>query len=149
MVAGSRNKVATSAEAQMDRLIVATGAKNEAGLAKVLGKSHQALYNAKKKGIIPANWILDVAEECGASADWLRFGIGNMKRGAKDSSQNGLAPDMVSVVIEIVEEILDSTNRRLPPNKKAELIVTICELYSDSAEAVDPAKVLRLVKLAS
>ena len=62
-------------------------------------------------------------------------------------ARTGISPDMVAAVIEIVEDILDSTKRKLAPKKKAELVVTICELYSDSAEKLDTATVLRLVKL--
>lgn len=62
------------------------------------------------------------------------------------SNLKGISPDLLSSVIEIVEEVLRNAGRTLQPKKKAELIVAICDLYIDTQSEVDPVKVLRLVK---
>lgn len=56
------------------RLVDAAGAKNESALAAAIGISHQAVYNAKKKGVIPPAWVHAIAVRFGVSTDWLFFG---------------------------------------------------------------------------
>jgi hypothetical protein len=62
------------AEAMLRRLMDAAGAKNESALAAAIGISHQAVYNAKKKGVIPPAWVYTIAVGFGVSTDWLFFG---------------------------------------------------------------------------
>jgi len=62
------------AEAILRRLMDAAGAKNESALAAAIGISHQAVYNAKKKGVIPPAWVHTIAVRFGVSTDWLFFG---------------------------------------------------------------------------
>ena len=69
----------TSSEAILARLLEATGSKNEAALGTVIGITHQAVSNAKKKGSIPPAWVLEIARRFGVSADWLFFGSRNNK----------------------------------------------------------------------
>ena len=64
------------------RLCIATGATSEAALATAIGISHQAVYDAKKKGSVPYKWILSIAIKFDISADWLYFGTGPMRRNA-------------------------------------------------------------------
>ncbi|MCX7071177.1 MAG: helix-turn-helix transcriptional regulator [Gammaproteobacteria bacterium] len=52
-------------------------------------------------------------------------------------------------LIEVVEQLLAEHGRELPPPKKAELIVTLYEMFRESASPVQRATVLRLVKLAA
>ena len=58
------------------RLLEAAGVKTDAAFAAAIGISHQAVYSAKKKGVIPPSWIVEVARKFGASADWLLSGNG-------------------------------------------------------------------------
>ena len=60
--------------AVLQRLMEAAGVKNESGLSVVLGITHQAVYNAKKKGSIPHSWVLQIARDYGVNTDWLHFG---------------------------------------------------------------------------
>jgi phage repressor protein C with HTH and peptisase S24 domain len=73
LVAISRRKD----EAAVERLIQATGGRSVAALANVLGVSHQAIYNARNKGVIPKGWYIDVAQATGVSVDWLLSGRGS------------------------------------------------------------------------
>lgn len=61
------------------RLIEATKFPNEASLAVFLGISPQAIYQARKKGLVPHSWAIKVAENYGVSLDWLILGRGSMK----------------------------------------------------------------------
>lgn len=74
MVADLTRQGATSAKDQIDRLVKAMKAKSLAGLADLLGISHQAVYNARNKGKVPSAWFERVAEETGVSYDWLLYG---------------------------------------------------------------------------
>lgn len=69
---------------QMDRLFQATEAKNDSELSRFLGISPAAIYKAKQSGKIPPGWLAKVAERFQTSADWLLFGDGSMRRGAKE-----------------------------------------------------------------
>jgi phage repressor protein C with HTH and peptisase S24 domain len=86
LVADSKTEDATASDL-VDRLIAATNGKSVAALAALLDVSTQAIYNAKNKGKIPKSWIINVAEETGASADWLLSGQGSAERGSLVQAQ--------------------------------------------------------------
>lgn len=67
-----------NSKAILARLALAAGVTTHGALSGVLGVSSQAVYDAKKKDKIPDSWIRVVAEQTGASADWLFFGRGQM-----------------------------------------------------------------------
>lgn len=67
-------KDVTEAEGIIRRMVEAAGLKNEADLARMLGKSPQAVANAKKKDRVPSAWIFQLAGEYETSVDWLVFG---------------------------------------------------------------------------
>lgn len=85
------------------RLLVATGSKNEAGMAAALGISSQAVYSAKNKGKIPPAWIFLAAERFGVSADWIYFGDRN--------SIKGRETDPEVVFVPLVEPYLTRENQ--------------------------------------
>lgn len=62
----------------LERLVLASGAQNEIGLATFLGISAQSIYNAKKKNGIPPAWGIEVAKTFTVSWDWIFFGTGCM-----------------------------------------------------------------------
>lgn len=67
----------------------------------------------------------------------------------KDLVPGAFDPALMQEVIEIVELLLDEHRRVLPPPKKAELLVTLYEMFRESATPVHRATVLRLVNLAA
>lgn len=56
--------------------------------------------------------------------------------------------ELVRVVIEAVEEGLGELHLELQPDKKAELVIALCEMFQEE-EQVDRKTVLRLIKLAA
>jgi len=64
----------------LDRLLIASNSKNDAALASRLGISSQSVYNVRKKGQVPPNWVFDIAKTFSVSSDWLFFGSGQMLR---------------------------------------------------------------------
>lgn len=130
-------------------MMEATGAKNDARLAQMIGVTPQALSNAKKKSAIPPVWVMDVAREKAVSLDWLYFGEGNMYRNG--AAENGPvlceAVDRQALldVVETLEEILADAKKKLSPKAKAELIYQLYQLVLE--EEADSKKSLRIFKL--
>lgn len=77
----------TTSDAQLARLMLATGAKTEAELSRLLGITSQSIYKAKQTHQIPAAWMPKVSSLSGVSTDWLFFGTGPMKRHEEDPNR--------------------------------------------------------------
>ena len=65
-----------------DRVTAETGIRSQTELAAVLGINRSAITQAKKKGNIPAGWILGLSRKFGLNPDWLEKGIGRPKQGS-------------------------------------------------------------------
>ena len=59
-----------------ERLLEASGSKNDSELARVLNISPQSVNGARKRGEVPPAWVQSYAEMSGVSSDWLFFGRG-------------------------------------------------------------------------
>jgi len=73
-------------EERFARVMMATGATTDSGLAKALGMTQGSIGTAKKRLKIPSGWIEQVSVKFGISTDWLFFGTGPMHRGAAAAS---------------------------------------------------------------
>jgi len=91
--------------------------------------------------------IARLAAATGTSLEWLASGRG--ARFAEGKPVGAFDPALMQEVIEIVEQLLAEHRRVLPPTKKAELLVTLYEMFKESATPVHRATVLRLVNLAA
>ncbi|MBD5626087.1 MAG: Cro/Cl family transcriptional regulator [Desulfovibrio sp.] len=78
-----------TSDGQLERLLLATGAKSVAELGRLLGITSQAIYNVKQSQQVPASWMPKVAKRFGVSTDWLFFGIGAMKINRVNPSESG------------------------------------------------------------
>lgn len=96
------------------RLIEAIGGKRASDLAEALGISQASVSGAKRRGNIPDSWYPIIAEKYDVSMDWLRTGLGEMKRGTKFKTAKLPNPDMISGQV--------PTERSLQP-KTAEALV--------------------------
>ena len=63
-----------------DRITAETDIRSQTELAAVLGINRSAITQAKKKGTIPAGWILELSRKFGLNPDWLERGIGSPRR---------------------------------------------------------------------
>ncbi|SNR59335.1 Phage repressor protein C, contains Cro/C1-type HTH and peptisase s24 domains [Humidesulfovibrio mexicanus] len=81
MVAGSPTEGATAQEV-LARLIQATDGKSASALARLLGVSSQAIYNAKRKSKIPLHWVHAVSDIAGVRPEWLLTGNGEERYSA-------------------------------------------------------------------
>jgi len=84
----------------------------------------------------------------GYSLDWLLAGDGQMRRDEAAGDQR-LDVELLEIVIETVEDVVRSFHNYMEPGKKAELIVAIYDLYSDTGAKPERERVLRLVKSAT
>ncbi len=67
-----------------ERVTAETGIRSQTELASVLGINRSAITQAKKKGTIPAGWILGLSRKFGLNPDWLERGFGNPRKGNLD-----------------------------------------------------------------
>ena len=50
-------------------------------MADALDVKHSTITTARRRGAVPASWLLTISDKTGVSVDWLRTGEGEMKRG--------------------------------------------------------------------
>lgn len=67
-----------SFKAKFSRIMLATAAKNESDLARILEIHPSSVGAAKKRNQIPTGWIEKVADDFSINSDWLFFGRGQM-----------------------------------------------------------------------
>lgn len=65
--------------ARMDRLLQAIGGGTDTSLAQVLGIKPPSIAGARKRKLIPGEWIEKIALGYNIPADWLLFGRGPMR----------------------------------------------------------------------
>lgn len=96
----------------------------------------EALRRFARAGI-DTHWLL-TGEDAAAGDD-------AEVREARGEYGHTLAATRLRDVIAAVETALEETGRRLPPSKKADLIVALYELYTESGKPPDPDVVKRLL----
>lgn len=120
----------------------------------------EAIQGLMKLGI-SANWLLSgegpmllvntqaqtISPREAALIDTARFGLAQPDASALPAS--ALDPARLRLAIETVEEGLAATQRTMTPEKKAELVTAVYDLFADDTSAQAKGKVLRLVKLAA
>lgn len=66
-------------ESFFQRVAAATGIRSQTELATTLGINRSAVTQAKKKGGIPASWVLGLSRKFRLNPDWLENGTGDPK----------------------------------------------------------------------
>lgn len=109
---------------------------------------------------MPPEKIVRASLDTGYTEEWLYAGEGEIrqtlhKEGVVHERRGGYRPDSLIInrellrdILEGVEEGLKVTGLTLPPNKKAQLILMLCDLYTIEKK-VDKAKVIDLIRLAA
>ncbi len=69
-------------DAFFKRVTRETDIRSQTDLAAVLGINRSAVTQAKKKGTVPAGWVLGLSRSFGLNPDWLERGVGNPKKGS-------------------------------------------------------------------
>lgn len=68
-------------EAILERMKTACRAKTDKMLAECLDVKHSTITTSRRRGAIPASWLLTISDKTGVSVDWLRTGEGELMRG--------------------------------------------------------------------
>lgn len=125
----------------------ASETKSDSELARILEITPQAIYKFRKQGRLPADLVVNFAFDAELSLDWLLTGNGTMM--AEDVALLGkIDGELLEMVIELVEELLESKGTRVTPKQKTQLILALYDLAIKREDrSVDQATALRLVKL--
>lgn len=63
---------------QMERIKLITGKKTQAELAELLGIKQSSISDAKRRGSIPANWLIMLLRLNCANPEWILTGDGQL-----------------------------------------------------------------------
>lgn len=131
----------------IERMKLALDMKSDSELARMLEITPQAIYKFRKQGRLPADLVVNFAFDAELSLDWLITGHGTMM--VEDVALLGkIDGELLEIVIELVEEVLESKGTRATPKQKTQLILALYDLGSKGEDrSVDRTTALRLVKL--
>jgi hypothetical protein len=129
----------------IERLIIASGAKNQSEMLRIIGFSSATASSWKNRGEIPQGSLKRAAITCNVNFDWLMTGEGEMKSTGQSVLLDRELMQEAIITIGIVE---DELGIKLKPEKRAELVMMIYDEYAAGVE-VETAKVIQLVKLAA
>ncbi len=85
----------TSFDDRFTRILEATGAKSDSGLARALFIRPPSVAAARKRRQIPSGWIEKIAQSYDVRTDWLFFGTGPMRE----------SPDRKETLEEYMDEV--------------------------------------------
>lgn len=125
-------------------LIVSTGERvaayrkdkrlSQQELADLLGVSRGYVGNIESGRNEPSSsFLMLLASKLNISADWILTGEGEMLKGKANAIKPSAALDSerLTLAIETVEEGLEVTHRVMKPDKKAELIMAVYDLFKN------------------
>lgn len=123
-------------------------------LARKSGLSQSGIRRYFTGGDPTRRVLIAIAEAAGVNVLWLVSGEGTMLRespagAAALGEALALAPEILQLSLETIEEALLKSGRKMSPAKKAELAMAVYELYRRGDGRIDKSAVLRLVKLAT
>lgn len=138
-------------ENRLERIFLATGAKNDTALARILEIQPSSVAGARKRQLIPGLWIEKVARDFNVNAHWLLFG-----ENRDQTAGSGPPPlpqgacysqDVVYDVVETLEEYLLEKGHNLKPSVKAEVVRQLCQMVIEHEEgSIRPGAMLRLIR---
>jgi transcriptional regulator with XRE-family HTH domain len=103
-------------------------------LADLLGVSRGYVGNIESGRNEPSSsFLMLLASKLNVSADWVLTGDGEMLKGKAATIQSSATLDgeRLTLAIETVEEGLEVTHRVMKPDKKAELIMAVYDLFKN------------------
>jgi transcriptional regulator with XRE-family HTH domain len=136
-----------------DRLKIIMGSVSGREFAAKLGKSSTTVNQYLKGRTPPADFIVLVCERYQIEHKWLLTGEGPMKRGEEPKAAPGVIDEeLLKEAIQAVEEYLEEIKGTLTPEKKAELVMLLCQWHLKEApesRKINRATVISLVRLAA
>jgi DNA-binding phage protein len=137
--------------ARMQKCADRAGSVN--ALARKAGLSQSGIRRYFSGGEPTRKVLIALANAAQVDVLWLATGAGAMVGGAAEPETGAagvkLNPEALRLAIETVEESLADTGRRLPPDRKAEMVTAAYELFTGGEGKIEKSVVLRLVKFAT
>lgn len=94
--------------------------------------------------------VVGIARKSGVSLEWLATGKGEMLATTRPKDEKLLSEVLVATAIVAVEQYLEEKQLTCPPEKKAELILLLCEIAkSESDLSIHRASIGRMLRLVS
>ena len=81
LLPSSSKKPGTDFESTLNRMKTACRVSSDKMLADALDVKHSTITTSRRRGAVPASWLLTISDKTGVSVDWLRTGEGEMARG--------------------------------------------------------------------
>lgn len=144
---GLPNKLEHRISALVDMFETRTKAAEIAGIST----DQLARYTSGKSqpAFVP---IAKMAQAMGVSLEWIWTGEGPMlaaERVAGPGPSSAINRKLLQDCLEAVDQVLEEADRYLPPDKKAELILALYDLFEETGKVPDRKVILRLVKSAA
>ena len=149
MVNGNDELPLTDNAAVIARMKEASNVNTDVELAQVIGKHKQNVTQAKRKGV-PLVWLLEFSHKFSYSLDWLVYGEEPRKRADRSPGGEKRPPvdiKLLENVIAAVEGGLEKREFMMAPDKKAQAVSLLYELYADTQKEVTEETVVRYLKL--
>jgi len=129
-------------------LIALTALEKQKNAAKAGISTDQLLRYKNCETLPPLDVIARIAKVVGMSLDWIATGKGPFLLGdSKELEPINLG--RLVLALEVVEEGLKITRREMPPHKKAMLVATAYDLFSEDVSQTVQDDILSIVKTAA
>lgn len=144
-----------SASDVLQRLKIALGVESDTDLCNEINRicnedvKRSALGNWRSRDTVPYTVCVSLAEKKGFSLNWLLIGEGEMLNKPSEKPLDVFDFNRFILAIETVEEGLQKTKRRIVPNKKAQLIMAVYDLFEEPTQPIKQSVVLKLVQSAA
>lgn len=140
-----------------ERIRQLRGKETQADFGVRFGISRNTVTRYESGGRDPdAGFIVALCKRYNVSANWLLLGDDYKNKEKKSDKPQSFSAEctiderLLVSVIEAIEEYLTDTSRSLQPSKKAQLIMTLYDMFLESDEKnINRSVVIRLVKLAA
>ncbi|PCI85448.1 MAG: hypothetical protein COB24_12985 [Hyphomicrobiales bacterium] len=87
--------------------------------------------------------IIDIANTCNVSIDWLAYGD---RANNNHHVTSPLNQEALRLSLENIEDAVNNNNRQMPPKDKAELLVVVYNIFNKSEKEIDNSELKQLLK---
>jgi transcriptional regulator with XRE-family HTH domain len=124
--------------------------KNQKEMAALIGGGYRSWQGYEQGTSVPGGKVFEALAKLGFNTNWFFMDSVPMLQGTENQDAPVFIEQVLVDVIVAVETYFTQEKRYLPPEKKAQLISALYEMFSQSGEKkVNRAVVIRLAKLAS
>ena len=132
------------------RVCALTGWSNYGQMADYLGIKPPSVSGAKQRGLFPSDWIIRIALGYKVPFEELAFSKPRFVAGdtlSNVSANIGWDAQLMTDIIEAVEEVLEEMREKLIPAEKAKVITKMYEIYLDEGAKPQKQEIRRQLRL--